>query len=329
MKTTFRRKAHIHLQDLITGIQNGDRVSLSRAITLVESKRAEDKNLSIELIEKILPHSGNSLRLGITGVPGVGKSTFIESFGKQLTKKGLMVAVLSVDPSSSRTRGSILGDKTRMEQLSKDPNAYIRPSASGTTLGGVASKTRESILLCEAAGFDVIVVETVGVGQSETMVKDMVDYFMLLMLAGGGDELQGIKRGIMELADHILINKADGDNLPPARRAQKEYKNAIHLFPPHDADWEVPVELCSAAEHSGIEAAWEMIQQYWEKTKRNGFFQANREKQTIKWFHEMIHNRLETEFYNQPNIREIIREKEKQLSSRTLSVRKAVDELFT
>lgn len=328
MKTTFRRKAHIHLQDLIDGLLNQDRVSLSRAITLIESKRPEDKLQSVQLVENILPHSGKSLRLGITGVPGVGKSTFIESFGKLLTAQAKKVAVLSVDPSSNRTKGSILGDKTRMEKLSKDPNAYIRPSASGSTLGGVASKTRESILLCESAGFDVIIVETVGVGQSETVVKDMVDYFMLLMLAGGGDELQGIKRGIMELADHILINKADGENIKPAKRAQKEYKNAIHLFPPHEADWEVPVGLCSAAEHSGIEEAWDTIQTFEEKTKKNQFFSHNREKQTIKWFHEMIHARLETEFYTKSGIRDDIKAMEEQLSSQTISVRKAVDQLF-
>ena len=243
MDSTFRRTPDIHLQDLIDGLSRGNRVFLSKAITLVESKRSDDRKLSAELIDKITGDNNQSLRIGITGVPGVGKSTFIEAFGKMLTGKGKKVAVLSIDPSSNRTRGSILGDKTRMDELSRDPNAYIRPSASGSSLGGVASSTREAILICEAAGFDVIIVETVGVGQSETVVKDMVDYFLLLMLAGGGDELQGIKRGIMEMADHILINKADNKNMEAAKRAKKEYANAVHLFPSNEAEWTVPVGL--------------------------------------------------------------------------------------
>ena len=295
---------------------------------MVESKRMEDQRLSVELIESILPDTGKSFRLGITGVPGVGKSTFIEAFGKLLTKEGNKVAVLSVDPSSNRTGGSILGDKTRMEELSKDPNAYIRPSASGTTLGGVASKTREAILLCEAAGFNIIIVETVGVGQSETVVKDMVDYFLLLMLAGGGDELQGIKRGIMELADHVLINKADGENLKPAKRAQKEYKNAIHLFPPHEANWVVPVGLCSAAMHQGMDDAWEAMQHYQSVTNENGWFEENRRSQSVRWFHEMIQARLQTEFFGKEDILEKIKKREEQISSQSISVRKAVDQLF-
>lgn len=329
MDSTFRRTPDIHLQDLIDGLSQGNRVFLSRAITLVESKRADDRKLSAELIDKITGTGNKSLRIGITGVPGVGKSTFIEAFGKMLTGKGKKVAVLSIDPSSNRTRGSILGDKTRMDELSRDPNAYIRPSASGSSLGGVASSTRETILICEAAGFDVIIVETVGVGQSETVVKDMVDYFLLLMLAGGGDELQGIKRGIMEMADHILINKADGGNLEAAKKAKKEYANAVHLFPPNEADWTVPVGLCSAIEKAGIEESWSEIEKYETKTKSNGWFDENRKRQLIKWFHERIHARLEENFYAQQNIKEEIKKREELISSQKLSVRKAVDELFS
>ncbi|MEQ9468511.1 MAG: methylmalonyl Co-A mutase-associated GTPase MeaB [Ekhidna sp.] len=328
MDSTFRRIPDIPLQDLIDGLSLGNRAFLSRAITLVESKRDDDKIVSAELIDKVLKPDAKSLRIGITGVPGVGKSTFIEAFGRMLTGMGKKVAVLSIDPSSSRTKGSILGDKTRMEELSKDPNAYIRPSASGSSLGGVASSTRETIILCEAAGFDVIIIETVGVGQSETVVKDMVDYFLLLMLAGGGDELQGIKRGIMEMADHILINKADGNNLKAAKQAKEEYKNAIHLFPPNDANWTVPVGLCSATERTGIEEAWEEIQKYQQQTTGNGWFAKNRKRQLLKWFHERIHAKLEMDFYSRKDIKEKIKEREELISSQQISVRKAVDELF-
>ena len=298
MDSTFRRTPPISLQDLKMGILKGNRVSLSRAITLIESKRTDDRNLAAQLIDELLPNTGRSIRIGITGVPGVGKSSFIEVFGSMLTRAKKKVAVLSIDPTSSRTKGSILGDKTRMELLSKDENAYIRPSSSGTSLGGVASNTRETILMCEAAGYDVIIVETVGVGQSETMVKDMVDYFLLLMLAGGGDELQGIKRGIMEMADHILINKADGENLIAAKRASKEYQNAVHLFPRNEANWVVPVATCSAMNQSGINEAWSKIEEYMFHTKQ-GWFHQNRESQMIKWFHERIQSKLEGQFYFQ------------------------------
>lgn len=329
MDSTFRRTPDIHLQDLINGLLQGNRVFLSRAITLVESKRADDRRLSAELIDKVLSSGKKSFRIGVTGVPGVGKSTFIEAFGKMLTGIGKKVAVLSIDPSSNRTKGSILGDKTRMDELSRDPNAFIRPSASGSSLGGVASSTRESVLLCEAAGFDIIIIETVGVGQSETVVKDMVDYFLLLMLAGGGDELQGIKRGIMEMADHILINKADNENLKAAKLAQKDYKNAVHLFPPNEADWEVPVGLCSALEKSGIEEAWNEIEKYQNHSVSNGWFDESRKRQVIKWFHERIHARLEETFYSKPSIKEEIKKWEELISSQKISVRKAVEELFS
>jgi len=329
MNSTFRRTRDIHLQDLIDGLLSGNRVFLSRAITLVESKRADDQQMSADLIEKISTRHNKSLRVGITGVPGVGKSTFIEAFGKVLTGLGKKVAVLSVDPSSNRTKGSILGDKTRMDSLSRDPNAYIRPSASGSSLGGVASNTREAILLCEAAGFDVVIVETVGVGQSETMVREMVDYFLLLMLAGGGDELQGIKRGIMEMADHILINKADGQNLKAAKRAREDYKNAVHLFPPNEAQWEVPVGLCSATEKTGIEEVWQTIDAYESHSQKSGWFEENRKQQLIKWFHERLHARLEANFYQKPNVQKEIKKREDLVSSLQISVRKAVEELFS
>lgn len=328
MDSTFRRTPDIPLQDLIDGLSLGNRAFLSRAITLVESKREDDKVKSAELIDKVVKPNANSLRIGITGVPGVGKSTFIEAFGRMLTGMGKKVAVLSIDPSSNRTKGSILGDKTRMEELSKDPDAYIRPSASGSSLGGVASSTREAVILCEAAEFNVIIIETVGVGQSETVVKDMVDYFLLLMLAGGGDELQGIKRGIMEMADHILINKADGNNLKAAKQAKEEYKNAIHLFPPNDANWAVPVGLCSSIEKTGMKEAWEEIQKYHQQTTGNGWFAENRKKQLLKWFHERIHAKLEADFYSREDIRKKIKEREEMISSQQISVRKAVDELF-
>lgn len=328
MDSTFRRTGNIHLQDLIDGLLSGNRAFLSKAITLVESKRSDDKKLSADLIDQVLNPTNKSFRIGITGVPGVGKSTFIEAFGKMLTGIGKKVAVLSIDPSSNRTKGSILGDKTRMDELSKDPNAFIRPSASGSSLGGVAHSTREAILLCEAAGFDVIIVETVGVGQSEIVVKDMVDYFLLLMLAGGGDELQGIKRGIMEMADHILINKSDGDNLKAAKKAREDYKNAVHLFPPNEANWTVPVGLCSAIEKSGVNEAWSEIEKYIDQTQTNGWFNENRKRQALKWFHERIHARLESDFYNRPDIKEEIRKREELISSQRISVRKAVEELF-
>lgn len=234
------RKTELTVDDYVKGILDGNRTILSRAITMIESENPAHIAMAQDIIERCLPHSGNSLRVGITGVPGVGKSTFIESFGGMLTSQGHKLAVLAIDPSSERTKGSILGDKTRMETLSVDPNAFIRPSPSGSALGGVARKTRESIILCEAAGFDVILVETVGVGQSETVVKSMVDFFLLLMLAGAGDELQGIKRGIMEMADALVINKADGDNLHKARMAASQYRAALRLFPKSDNGWDVP-----------------------------------------------------------------------------------------
>ena len=328
MDASFRRTPPISLQELKQDLLTGKRAALSKSITVIESKRKDDQLMAAAFIDSIISQTGKSIRIGITGVPGVGKSSFIERFGNFLISKGKRVAVLTIDPSSHRSRGSILGDKTRMETLSKNDSAFIRPSSSGSNLGGVASNTRETILLCEACGYDVIIVETVGVGQSETTVKEMVDYFLLLMLAGGGDELQGIKRGIMEMADHILINKADGDNIQHAKRAAKEYQNAVHLFPPNESEWTVPVGTCSAQENEGMEEVWNHILAYEGQTKENRWFTENRKKQEINWFHERINSRLLQSFYHNPATKEEIKQKESQIISRTVSVRKAVDELF-
>lgn len=295
---TRHKRRVLSLDDYVKGILKGDRVILSRAITLIESANPDHFEMAQAIIERCLPHSGNSLRIGITGVPGVGKSTFIESFGTMLTGMGHKLAVLAIDPSSERTKGSILGDKTRMETLSVDPHAFIRPSPSGSTLGGVARKTRETIILCEAAGFDVILVETVGVGQSETVVKSMVDFFLLLMLAGAGDELQGIKRGIMEMADGLIINKADGDNKAKAVGAQAQYRAALKLFPKNESQWDVPVEVCSALEGYAIDKVWKMILQYEALTKGNGYFEKNRTEQNVNIFYNWINFTLQNDFYN-------------------------------
>ncbi|RAJ94104.1 LAO/AO transport system kinase [Larkinella arboricola] len=297
----------------IAGIQAGDRLVLSRAITLVESQLESDQALALQVLEAVLPQTGNAIRIGITGVPGVGKSTFIEAFGKHLTSSGKKLAVLAIDPSSQRSHGSILGDKTRMETLSMDPLAYIRPSPSGGSAGGVGNKTRETMLLCEAAGFEVILIETVGVGQSETVVHGMVDFFLLLMLAGAGDELQGMKRGIMELADAIAITKADGDNAAAAERARVEYQNALHLFPPAPSQWIPPVLTCSALQNQGIEALWRLILEHQTRLTQNGFRDRNRQQQNLDWLHRTIRQQLETRFYRQPGMPERLAQIESQV----------------
>lgn len=290
------------------GIRSGNRTILSRAITLIESTHPDHYKKAQEIVEKLLPFSGNSIRIGITGVPGVGKSTFIEAFGKYVTGLGHRLAVLAIDPSSERSKGSILGDKTRMEELAVDAHAFIRPSPSGLTLGGVARKTRETIVLCEAAGFDVILVETVGVGQSETVVKTMVDFFLLLMLAGAGDELQGIKRGIMEMADAVVINKADGDNVEKAELAAAQYRSAIHLFPPTENGWTVPVSTCSALTRMNIDTIWNNVKKYESLTKQNGFFYSNREDQLVRIFNDWVEYSVMANFYGYPGIKEKIAE---------------------
>ena len=297
---------------------------LSRAITLIESQLPQDKALAQQLLEKILPYTGKSIRLGITGVPGVGKSTFIEVFGKAITAHYKKIAVLAIDPSSRITKGSIMGDKTRMEELAHDPLAYIRPSPAGTSLGGVANKTRETILLCEAAQFEVIIVETVGVGQSETVVKGMVDFFLLLMLAGAGDELQGIKRGIIEMADAIAITKADGDNQQASKNARMEYLHALHLYPAPGNGWQTPVLTCSALANTGIEEIWNTVLAYASQMQQNGFWEQNRQKQNLEWLYAYIRQTLEEEFFNNAIVKDKMSEVEQNiLSGKMLAIQGA------
>ena len=288
---------------LVHDILQGNMTALSRAITLVESSNPDHLKKANDIIQKCLSHANKSIRIGITGVPGVGKSTFIEAFGTYLTSNGKKVAVLAVDPSSTLSKGSILGDKTRMEDLVKDKNAFIRPSASGTSLGGVARKSRETIILCEAAGFDTILIETVGVGQSETAVHSMVDFFLLLKLAGAGDELQGIKRGIMEMADAIVINKADGDNLKHAKIAKVEFNRALHMYPAKESGWQPKVLLASALKNEGISDIWELIETYISQSKKNDFFDHKRKEQNKFWLLQTIEDRLKSDFYNNPIIK--------------------------
>lgn len=298
-----RRRKQLTTDEYVDGILGNNRTILGQAITLIESNKPEHTEIAQKIVEKCLPHSGNSIRIGITGVPGVGKSSFIESFGMMLTGKDKKIAVLAVDPSSEKTKGSILGDKTRMEKLSGDEKAFIRPSPSAGSLGGVARKTRESIILCEAAGFDTILIETVGVGQSEVAVHSMVDFFLLLMLAGAGDELQGIKRGIMEMADCIAITKADGNNINAARLAKSEYENALHLFPPTSSGWQPKVITCSSLTNKGIDEIEKLIQDYISYTNANDFFKKNRGGQARYWMYESINESLKNSFYQNEKIR--------------------------
>ncbi len=298
-----KRKKQPSVNDLVSGIVYGDITSLSRAITLIESTNSTHSKKANEIINKCLPYANKSVRIGITGVPGVGKSTFIEAFGIHLTSIEKKVAVLAVDPSSTLSKGSILGDKTRMEDLVKDKNAFIRPSPSGDSLGGVARKTRETIILCEAASFDTIIIETVGVGQSETAVHSMVDFFLLLKLAGAGDELQGIKRGIIEMADAIVINKADGDNIKAAKSAKIEFNRALHLYPSKTSNWSPKVLLCSALKQEGISDVWKLITDYLETTKANSYFDDNRNNQNRFWLLQTIEDRLKSNFYNSEKIK--------------------------
>lgn len=301
IKKNIRREFSV--DEYFEGILSGNRAILSQAITLIESSLPVHQKIAQQVIEKCLPYSEKSIRIGITGVPGVGKSTFIEAIGKNLTNSGKKLAVLAIDPSSQRSKGSILGDKTRMEDLAVDPNAFIRPSPSAGSLGGVARKTRESMILCEAAGYNVLFVETVGVGQSETAVHSMVDFFLLLMLAGAGDELQGIKRGIMEMADAIIINKADGDNVQKAKLAKAEYQNALHLFPLPPSGWSPVVETCSSFSKDGIEEVWNVITSYMGFTTDNGYFIQKRREQTQQIMEEYIRQQLTNDFYRSDNVK--------------------------
>ena len=291
------------VNEFVTGVLNGNITFLSKAITLVESTNIKHQQKANEILNFCLPHANKSIRIGITGVPGVGKSTFIETFGKYLTAQGKKVAVLAVDPSSSVNKGSILGDKTRMEALVTDKNAFIRPSPSGTSLGGVAQKTRESIILCEAAGFDTIIIETVGVGQSETVVHSMVDFFLLLKLAGAGDELQGIKRGIIEMADAIVINKADGENKQNAKIAKVAFNRALHLYPLKESKWQPKVLTASALHNSGVEEIDNMILTYIAITKENAYFNKKRNEQNKFWLLSTIEQQLKTNFYQNPKVK--------------------------
>ncbi|MFS4467398.1 methylmalonyl Co-A mutase-associated GTPase MeaB [Maribacter sp. 2210JD10-5] len=294
------------VKDLIKGIVSNDIATLSKAITLIESTKQEHQQLANEVIENCLKQKKQAFRIGITGVPGVGKSTFIERFGKMLTATGKKIAVLAVDPTSSKSRGSILGDKTRMQELVLDQNAFIRPSPSGDSLGGVTRKTRESIILLEAAGYDIIIIETVGVGQSETAVHDMVDFFLLLKLAGAGDQLQGIKRGIMEMADAIAINKADGDNIKPAKQAEVEFKRALHLFPPKENGWTPKVMSCSALKDDGLKEIWEMMQNFYDSAQISGDFIKNRRLQNKSWLTQHIELILKMDFTQNPKVKKLL-----------------------
>ena len=290
-------------EDYVNGVLSGDRRMLSKTITMIESALGRHKDVARAILDQLLPHTGKAVRLGITGVPGVGKSTFIESFGMALIRQGHKVAVLAVDPSSTRSGGSIMADKTRMEQLSVQAGAFIRPSPSGGTLGGVARKTRETMLVCEAAGFDVMIVETVGVGQSETAVASMVDFFLVLMLAGAGDELQGIKKGVLELADAIAITKADGDNVEKAKQAARAYASALHLLSPASINWQPPVLTCSALSLNGVDDVWQTVLEHRQRLKVSGEFEIKRREQALDWLQELVDEGLRERFLRHPEIR--------------------------
>jgi len=327
-KSGQKRRKKYSADEFVSGILSGNRTILSQAITLVESSLPEHYETAQSIIEKCLPFSSKSVRIGITGVPGAGKSTFIETFGLHIAGEGHNLAVLTIDPSSEQTKGSILGDKTRMEELSIHPRAFIRPSPTTGTLGGVARKTRETIILCEAAGFDTILVETVGVGQSETAVHSMVDFFLLLMLAGAGDELQGIKRGIMEMADLIAITKADGANKLFAENARVSYQNALHLFPKKPSGWVPQVHTCSALTNSGIKELWEIITEYLNFTRNSGYFETFRKEQAIIRMHNAILEYLNKSFYNNDDVKSMVPEVERQLHDGTITSYKAALKLL-
>ena len=324
-----RRKQTLTADEYVAGILRGDMTILSQAVTLVESHLMSDQRIAQEVLAKCLPHAGRSIRLGITGVPGAGKSTFIEALGTELCKQGKRLAVLAIDPSSERSKGSILGDKTRMNELSAEHNAFIRPSPSAGSLGGVARKTRETIVLCEAAGFDTIMVETVGVGQSETAAQSMVDYCLLLQVTGTGDELQGIKRGIMEMADGIAINKADGNNIERARAARVSFKNALALFPPPASGWTPQALCCSSIDHSGVLEVWQNVVEYIEFTQRNGYFDYKRTEQAKYWMYETINQALLDGFYKNEQMESLIEQAERDVLDNKISSFIAAHNLLT
>ncbi len=314
-----KKKKIFTVDEFVRGILDGNRTILSQAITLIESKLPDHYKTAQEIIEKCVPQSGKSIRVGITGVPGVGKSTFIESLGLKLAGSNHKLAILAIDPSSERTKGSILGDKTRMDLLSGEENVFIRPSPSAGTPGGVARKTRETIILCEAAGYDTIFVETVGVGQTETAVHSMVDFFLLLMLAGAGDELQGIKRGIVEMAHSIVITKADGNNIKNVERAKKDYENALHLYPPLESGWIPKVMTCSSIKNEGMDKVWDTIMEYRRLTSNNNFFEKQRKEQARYWLYETINQNIKNKFYSSNNMKNLLDEYEKKVLDDKLS----------
>lgn len=318
----------VDINSLETGILKGDRTLLARAITLVESKRSDHRKKARELLDRLAPKTGKAVRVGITGVPGVGKSTTIEALGNHLTTDGNKVAVLTIDPSSSKTGGSILGDKTRMHTLAGNPDAFIRPSPSSGTLGGVAAKTRETMLLCEAAGFNVIIIETVGIGQSEITVADMVDFFLILMLPGAGDDLQGIKKGVLEIADMIAVNKADGDNVARAERAAADYRNALHILSPQSANWTPPVLTFSGLHDAGVDALWSKIMLFEERMTASGEWQQRREQQRIGWMWSMFDDRFKSVLRDSPSLQALATKLEEHVKAGTLQPGTAVDQLF-
>lgn len=318
----------LDLGTFLTEIPKGNRVVLAQAITLAESTRTEDVAMANQLIEQLLPLTGNSIRIGITGVPGVGKSTFIEAFGKYLTALDHKIAVLAVDPSSTKTKGSILGDKTRMEELARDEHAFIRPTATSNALGGVTDRTREAILLCEAAGFNIILIETVGVGQSETSVRTLVDFFLLLLLAGAGDELQGIKKGIMEMADAVVITKADSENLKKANQAKADVQHALHIFSDSDSGWKPKVITSSALEKTGIRETWNIVEEYINFTQANNFFNENRTQQNLIWFHERMEQLFKQHIAQSEEINERIKTLEKAIIDKKILPSRAAQEII-
>ena len=324
----YQPKKNLQISEIIDGISNANPTILSQAITLLESQRKEDKAMVYSALSKLPPANHKSFRIGITGSPGVGKSTFIETFGKHLSSMGIRVAVLTIDPSSKINGGSILGDKTRMEELSKEPNVFIRPSPSRGELGGVGEQSYESILLCEKAGFDVILIETVGVGQSETHVKHVVDFFLLLILAGAGDELQGIKRGIMELADGIAITKSDGDNVKNAKIAKNTYQNAIHLLPKKNNHWITEVKTCSSIENKGIAEIWKLLEKFQKHGIENNWINNNRSKQDVFWFHQKLNQFLIEDFLSKDNVKEKVKKMEESVKKRNLDPFTAATKIF-
>lgn len=331
LKTIRKRQQQRKIKsvdEFVKGVLAGNRVVLSQAITLIESNKSAHQTKAQAIINACLPYAGKSTRLGITGTPGVGKSTFIEKFGQHAIQKEKRLAVLAVDPTSQISKGSILGDKTRMIELSSNENAFIRPSPAGDSLGGVARKTRESIILCEAAGFDFIVIETVGVGQSEIAVHSMVDFFLLLLLPGAGDELQGIKRGIVEMADLIAFNKADGENLQKAKIARRDYKNALHMFPPKPSGWTATATICSGLSGMGIEDIWTNIEKYIQQTTENSFFIKNRQQQSQYWLHETIKSHLHRMFYQNEQVKSKLSDVENQIKNGRLSPFQGAEELL-